>query len=423
MLKSSLGAIWHSCNVSASDVPRLHHPAAVLAWPGGSRRARRTALPRGAAAARRPARVGLEGRHRARPSPTCDGRATPPALVAAVLSQSKLRARARAKFGEFASRMLFTEAGLEQATRLQVAALHAGRFARAGIGHVADLGCGIGGDALAMAAIDLEVTAVERRRGHRGDRGLQPDAVPRCPRAARTRRGGAARRHRRRLARSRTPHHRWRHHDAARGCLRLHALARLRVRPGGSHAGRREARPRHRSRRDPRRRRGAVGLGRRRRRRARRVARRGRAPRHPPRGARDPRRCRRRAHRRRRQRGRSGRPARRLPLRTRRRRDPGAPDRRRSRARTAPGWLSARHRLPHRRHCVRVAVRPRLPRARAAPVRRAPAAPGARRARHRHARDQEARHRRRSGRAAHAHEAARRRVAPPSCSPARRGAT
>ncbi|QEO15197.1 class I SAM-dependent methyltransferase [Agromyces intestinalis] len=84
-----------------------------------------------------------------------------PALVAAVLSQAKLRARAHVKFGEFAERMLFTEAGLEQATRLRVAALHAGRFARAGIGHVADLGCGIGGDALAFAALGLEVTAAD----------------------------------------------------------------------------------------------------------------------------------------------------------------------------------------------------------------------------------------------------------------------
>jgi hypothetical protein len=84
-----------------------------------------------------------------------------PALVAAVLSQSKLRTRARAKFGEFADRMLFTEAGLEQSTRLRVAALHAGRYARAGLRHVADLGCGIGGDALAFAAIDLDVTAAE----------------------------------------------------------------------------------------------------------------------------------------------------------------------------------------------------------------------------------------------------------------------
>jgi hypothetical protein len=85
----------------------------------------------------------------------------PPALVAAVLSQSRLRTRAEAKFGEFARRMLFTEAGLEQATRLKVAALHAGRFSRAGLRHVADLGCGIGGDALAFAAVELEVTAAD----------------------------------------------------------------------------------------------------------------------------------------------------------------------------------------------------------------------------------------------------------------------
>jgi hypothetical protein len=84
-----------------------------------------------------------------------------PGLVAAVLSQSKLRAKAAAKFGPFAAQMLFTEAGLEQATRLRVAAVHAGRFRSAGLTRIADLGSGIGGDALAMASLDLEVTAVE----------------------------------------------------------------------------------------------------------------------------------------------------------------------------------------------------------------------------------------------------------------------
>ncbi len=82
--------------------------------------------------------------------------------VAAVLSQAKLRSRAATKFGPFAERMLFTEAGLEQATRLSVAAQHAGRYQRAGVKWIADLGCGIGADALALAALDLEVTAVER---------------------------------------------------------------------------------------------------------------------------------------------------------------------------------------------------------------------------------------------------------------------
>jgi hypothetical protein len=86
----------------------------------------------------------------------------PGGLVAAVLGQARLRAKAAAKFGDFASRMLFTPDGLEQATRLRVAALHAGRFGEAGVDVVADLGCGIGSDALAFAALDLGVIAVER---------------------------------------------------------------------------------------------------------------------------------------------------------------------------------------------------------------------------------------------------------------------
>ncbi|QOT16287.1 SAM-dependent methyltransferase [Paenarthrobacter sp. YJN-5] len=85
----------------------------------------------------------------------------PAELVAAVLTQSRLRTRAEAKFGEFARQMLFTQAGLEQATRLNVAARHAERFARAGISHVADLGCGLGADSMAMASMDINVTAVE----------------------------------------------------------------------------------------------------------------------------------------------------------------------------------------------------------------------------------------------------------------------
>ncbi|MFN4002672.1 THUMP-like domain-containing protein [Microcella sp.] len=85
-----------------------------------------------------------------------------PGRVAAVLTQYRLRRKAVAKFGPFAQRMLFTPEGLEQASRLRVAAVHAGRFAAAGLSRVADLGCGIGGDAMAMASLDLRVTAVER---------------------------------------------------------------------------------------------------------------------------------------------------------------------------------------------------------------------------------------------------------------------
>ncbi|MEU3846911.1 SAM-dependent methyltransferase [Micrococcus terreus] len=89
-----------------------------------------------------------------------DGHA--PELVSAVLTQLRLRGKAEAKFGPFAQSIVLTQAGLEQATRLQVAALHAGRFAGAGVRHVADLGCGLGADSMAMASLDLQVTAVER---------------------------------------------------------------------------------------------------------------------------------------------------------------------------------------------------------------------------------------------------------------------
>ena len=82
-------------------------------------------------------------------------------LVAAALTQSRLRAKGREKFGDFAEGMMFTSDGLEQATRLEIAARHAQRFRRAGIRRVLDLGCGIGADAMAIAGLDLQVTAVD----------------------------------------------------------------------------------------------------------------------------------------------------------------------------------------------------------------------------------------------------------------------
>jgi hypothetical protein len=72
-------------------------------------------------------------------------------LAAAALTQARLRSRARAKLGADADRLWFTADGLEQATRPGVAAGHAARFARAGVGRVADLCCGIGGDLVPLA--------------------------------------------------------------------------------------------------------------------------------------------------------------------------------------------------------------------------------------------------------------------------------
>jgi hypothetical protein len=86
----------------------------------------------------------------------------PPVLVSAALTQARLRAAARGKFGPFADGMLFTPTGLEQATRLSVAAWHARRFVGAGVTRVADLGCGIGADSMALATFDREVLAVEQ---------------------------------------------------------------------------------------------------------------------------------------------------------------------------------------------------------------------------------------------------------------------
>jgi hypothetical protein len=84
-----------------------------------------------------------------------------PDVAAAALTQARLRRQARAKFGEAAAEMFFTRAGLEQATRPEVANHHASRFVQAGVRRVIDLGCGIGADSMAFARAGLEVVAVD----------------------------------------------------------------------------------------------------------------------------------------------------------------------------------------------------------------------------------------------------------------------
>jgi THUMP domain-like/Methyltransferase domain len=84
-----------------------------------------------------------------------------PELAAAALTQATLRRQAKAKFGEAASQMFFTRAGLEQATRPEVADYHASRFLQADVHKVIDLGCGIGSDSMAFARVGLEVVAVD----------------------------------------------------------------------------------------------------------------------------------------------------------------------------------------------------------------------------------------------------------------------
>ncbi|OMI39448.1 class I SAM-dependent methyltransferase [Streptomyces sparsogenes] len=87
----------------------------------------------------------------------------PAELVSAALTQAGLRQRAAAKFGaDDAHRMYFTPHGVEQATRASVAAYRADRFAELGVRRVADLCCGIGGDAVALARAGISVLAVDR---------------------------------------------------------------------------------------------------------------------------------------------------------------------------------------------------------------------------------------------------------------------
>lgn len=88
----------------------------------------------------------------------------PPDLVAAALTQQALRVAAREKFSR-ADQMLFTRAGLEQASSELTAGHAAARYpdAAAGPGHavVADLCCGIGGNLIALG-VERRVLAVDR---------------------------------------------------------------------------------------------------------------------------------------------------------------------------------------------------------------------------------------------------------------------
>src|SRR5439155_11227306 len=85
-------------------------------------------------------------------------RELPADLAGAALEQAGLRRRAAAKFSRAAA-MLFTPAGLQQASAEPVAAHRAGRFAGR---RAADLTCGIGGDALALAARATRLLALDR---------------------------------------------------------------------------------------------------------------------------------------------------------------------------------------------------------------------------------------------------------------------
>ncbi|WP_372735139.1 methyltransferase domain-containing protein, partial [Nocardioides sp.] len=84
-----------------------------------------------------------------------------PEQLAVALNQASLRRTAAAKFGELAPRMYFTPEGLEQATRLSVARHRAARVRAFGAASVIDLGCGIGGDLIALAETGATTAGID----------------------------------------------------------------------------------------------------------------------------------------------------------------------------------------------------------------------------------------------------------------------
>jgi SAM-dependent methyltransferase len=109
----------------------------------------------------------------------------PVPLAAAAFDQATLRRRALAS-GKFAraAEMYFTRDGLEQATGETIAHHRARRFAPYGV--VADLGCGIGGDALALAvahpvlAIDRDLLRLALARENARAYGVAQHLLPVC---------------------------------------------------------------------------------------------------------------------------------------------------------------------------------------------------------------------------------------------------
>ncbi len=82
-----------------------------------------------------------------------------PAEAAAAVTLARLRLRAMAKFTR-AAHMFFTAEALEQASSEAISTYRARRYAS--FPRVADLGCGIGGDTLGLAASGRAVIAVDR---------------------------------------------------------------------------------------------------------------------------------------------------------------------------------------------------------------------------------------------------------------------
>lgn len=88
-----------------------------------------------------------------------------PALVSALATQVRLRRRAADRLGPWSAEIVLDDEALQQATRRDVARYRAARLRErlgADESTVADLGCGLGIDARALAEVGCRVLAVER---------------------------------------------------------------------------------------------------------------------------------------------------------------------------------------------------------------------------------------------------------------------
>lgn len=115
----------------------------------------------------------------------------PADLARSALETAILRREAKVKFPQ-ADRMFFTREALEQATSYDVSSYRAGRYG--GYQHIADLGCSIGGDTIALAqkafttGIDLDALRLRMAKENLSSLGsaeqaafVQADLVSRLP--------------------------------------------------------------------------------------------------------------------------------------------------------------------------------------------------------------------------------------------------
>lgn len=83
-------------------------------------------------------------------------------LVHAALELARARRKAASKWpANIAARLVADTTGVEMATSALAGAYKAEKFRRAGIQHVLDLCCGVGGDAMALTAAGLHVTTID----------------------------------------------------------------------------------------------------------------------------------------------------------------------------------------------------------------------------------------------------------------------